>query len=254
MADHADHLRVHELLRHRGADLRVGLVVLGDQRELDRLAVDLDAGGVGLVDREARAVLVVLAEVRDAAGERPDVADLRLRGGLGSSPRLCWPHAAERRRKLAATAITHDAGNEGMLSVVHGRPLIRGIVVFGDVRAGHARISRGLRGPLLLRENPLHQRVDVPVGYGAVRRHRYVAPRPGSPSSPCPQASSAPPCPRGTWRRLPCTRGRPSSCPPCGRPGRRASWRAPRLPPPEKRPPPAPGERDTSPASFMFSP
>ena len=54
----------------------IGLVVLGDERELHVLAVDLDLGRVGFLDREARAVLVVLAEVRDAAGERADVADL----------------------------------------------------------------------------------------------------------------------------------------------------------------------------------
>src|SRR6185436_11308763 len=76
VADYAGDLGVRQLLRHRGADLRIGLVVLGHQRELDRLAVDLDPGGVGFLDREARAVLVVLAEVRDAAGERADVADL----------------------------------------------------------------------------------------------------------------------------------------------------------------------------------
>ena len=86
MSDHAGNLGVHQLLRHGGAHLRVGLVVFGHQGELDRLAVDLDAGRVRLVDRETRAVLVVLAEVRDAAGERRDVADLdflRRRSGFG---------------------------------------------------------------------------------------------------------------------------------------------------------------------------
>ena len=44
--------------------------------ELDRLAADLDLLGVGFVDGEVHAVLVVLAEVRDAAGQRAGVADL----------------------------------------------------------------------------------------------------------------------------------------------------------------------------------
>src|SRR5213075_115846 len=76
VADHTDDLRVDELLRDRGAHLRIGLVVLGDQRELRVLAVDLDAGGVGLLDGKARAVLVVLAEVRYPAGQGRDMADL----------------------------------------------------------------------------------------------------------------------------------------------------------------------------------
>ena len=76
MADDAGDFRVDELLRDRGADLRVGLVVLAHHLELDRLAADLDLLGVGFVDGEVHAVLVVLAEVRDAAGERARVADL----------------------------------------------------------------------------------------------------------------------------------------------------------------------------------
>jgi hypothetical protein len=79
VADHAGDFGVDQLLRDRGADFRIGLVVLGDEDELHFLAVDLGLGRVGLVDREARAVLVVLAEVRDAAGERSDVADFHFR-------------------------------------------------------------------------------------------------------------------------------------------------------------------------------
>ena len=76
MADHAGDLGVDELLRDRRAELRVGLVVLAHQLELDLLAADLDLPGGGFVDGEARAVLVVLAEVGDAAGQRAGVADL----------------------------------------------------------------------------------------------------------------------------------------------------------------------------------
>ena len=83
MADHAGDLGVDQLLRHGGADLGIGLVVFGHQRELDVLAADLDAGGIGFLDREARAVLVVLAEMRDTAGKRADVADLDFTGAGG---------------------------------------------------------------------------------------------------------------------------------------------------------------------------
>src|SRR6185503_556497 len=81
VADHAGDLRVDQLLRDGGADLGIGLVVFADEHELDGLAADLDALRVRFLDREARAVLVVLAEVGDAAGERADVADLHLGGG-----------------------------------------------------------------------------------------------------------------------------------------------------------------------------
>ena len=76
MADHAGDLGVDELLRDRRAHLRVGLVVLAHHFELDRLAADLDLPVVGFVDGEMDAVLVVLAEVGDAAGQRAGVADL----------------------------------------------------------------------------------------------------------------------------------------------------------------------------------
>jgi len=76
VADDADDLRIDQLLGDGVADLRVGLVVFGDQFELDGRAADLDAGRVGFVDGETSAVFIVLAEVGDAAGERADVAEL----------------------------------------------------------------------------------------------------------------------------------------------------------------------------------
>ena len=83
MADDAGDLRVGELLRDRRAELRVGLVVLAHELELDRLAADLHLLRGRFLDREARAVLVVLAEVRDAAGQRAGVADLDRDGVVG---------------------------------------------------------------------------------------------------------------------------------------------------------------------------
>ena len=76
MPNHADDFCVDKLLRDRGADFRVRLIILGEQQELHFLAVDLDLRRVRFFDREARAVLVVFPEVRDAAGERCDVADV----------------------------------------------------------------------------------------------------------------------------------------------------------------------------------
>ena len=83
VADHAVDLRVDQLRGGGGALLRVGRVVLGQQLELDRLATELDALGVQVLDRELGAQFVVLAQVGDAAGQRAHVADLddRLRRG-----------------------------------------------------------------------------------------------------------------------------------------------------------------------------
>jgi hypothetical protein len=76
VADDTGDLGVAQLLRSGGALLRIGRVIFGDQLELDLLAADRHALGVEVVDRHARAVLVVLAVVRLRAGHRADVADL----------------------------------------------------------------------------------------------------------------------------------------------------------------------------------
>src|SRR5690606_16115600 len=81
-ADHADHAGVDELLRGSRALFRIRRVVLGQQLEADLLAADRDLLGVEFLDGELATEFVVLAEVRDAAGERRDVADLD--DGLGS--------------------------------------------------------------------------------------------------------------------------------------------------------------------------
>ena len=76
MPDHALHPGIDQPLRHRGAGARVGLVVLADELELDLLAADGDALGVGFLDGEPGAVLEILAEVRLVAGERRGTAQL----------------------------------------------------------------------------------------------------------------------------------------------------------------------------------
>src|SRR5690606_7679349 len=76
VADHADHAGVDELLRGSRALFRIRRVVLGQQLEADLLAADRDLLGVEFLDGELAGEFVVLAEVRDAAGERRDVADL----------------------------------------------------------------------------------------------------------------------------------------------------------------------------------
>jgi hypothetical protein len=72
VADDAGDFGIDQLLGHGVADLGIGLVVFletsSNLTSLDRPSLGL--GGVGFVDRQARAVLVVLAQMRDAAGER----------------------------------------------------------------------------------------------------------------------------------------------------------------------------------------
>ena len=51
VADHAGNFVVNQLLRHDRALLRIGLVVLRIELELDLLAIDHDALGVSVVDR-----------------------------------------------------------------------------------------------------------------------------------------------------------------------------------------------------------
>ena len=76
MPDHAGDLGVHQLLGDDGALLGVGLIVLGQQLELDLVGAELEAGGVGFVDGHAHTVLVVLPKVCDGSGKRTGVTDL----------------------------------------------------------------------------------------------------------------------------------------------------------------------------------
>jgi hypothetical protein len=75
VAQHALHAHVGQLVGHHHRLLGVGLVVFGLQHELDLLAADDEALLVEVFDREPRAVVVVLAPVGGAAGERAGVAD-----------------------------------------------------------------------------------------------------------------------------------------------------------------------------------
>ena len=100
MPDHAGHLRVDKFLRDRGAHFGVGLVVFGEHDETRILAVDLDLGGIGLFERQARAVFIVLAQMRDAAGQGGHVADLDLDRG-------------RRRRRLGFLATANQGQGTG---------------------------------------------------------------------------------------------------------------------------------------------
>jgi hypothetical protein len=86
VTDDAGDLRIDEFLGDRRPELRVRLIVLAHHLELDDLAAELDLLRGRFVDGEVDAVLVVLAQVRDAAGQRSRVADLdgdRFLGGRG---------------------------------------------------------------------------------------------------------------------------------------------------------------------------
>ena len=139
MAGDAGDLGVDELLGDGRPHLRVGLVVLAHELELDRLAADLHLAGGVLVDGQAGAVLVVLAEVGDAAGQRAGVADLdgddffgRGRGGgglrrFGGLLRFFLTAAVngdERGR---------DEGQAELARHVHGVPLLAGLGETGEV-------------------------------------------------------------------------------------------------------------------------
>jgi hypothetical protein len=114
VADDAGDLGVDQLLGHGVADLGIGLVIFGDQFELDIATAQPGLGGIGFVDRQARAVFVVLAQVGDAAGERGDAADLdhqRRRGRL---------HRRRRGWLFLAAAHHGDGGDHGQREGFHG--------------------------------------------------------------------------------------------------------------------------------------
>ena len=122
MPDDASHLGVDQLLRYGRAHLRVLLVVLGHERELGVLTIDLDVGGVGFLDGEPRAVLIVLAEMRIAPGERRDVADLDFEGTRAGLRGRAFRFLRPLLRRLLATAANHKRDREernGELRVLH---------------------------------------------------------------------------------------------------------------------------------------
>ena len=76
MPDHAIDLGVDEFLGDDRALLRIGLVILGHQFELDLGATDFQALGIQFVDGHACAVLIIFAEVCLGPRERCHMADL----------------------------------------------------------------------------------------------------------------------------------------------------------------------------------
>jgi hypothetical protein len=117
VADDRDGAGVDDFLRGERAFLRVGLVVFGDEVELVGPVAELDAArSVNFLDGETRAVLVVLAQVGDAAGQRRDMADLDdfsdgCGRGLGSFRLGCrlFLLAASSKRDLAPTVAASGA-------------------------------------------------------------------------------------------------------------------------------------------------
>lgn len=69
MADYTVHFGVHQFLRHDGRCFGIGLVVFAEQLEAHLLAAYGDALGIGILNGHARAVFVVLADVRLRPGE-----------------------------------------------------------------------------------------------------------------------------------------------------------------------------------------
>src|SRR6185436_9994417 len=128
-----------QLLRDGGADLRVGLVVLAHHLEGHRLAVHRDhLLLVGDRDGERHAVLVVLAQVRDAARQRAGVGDGDDgtcggggRGGLLGLRLFLLAAGAERERE-------RDGQGE-LLGAIHGTSPNWG---FWGGTAGHGEPER----------------------------------------------------------------------------------------------------------------
>ena len=96
MAHDSNDLRVHQFLRNGSADFRIGLVVLGDELDIEYFAVDLDLLGIGLINSKTYAVLVILAQMRDGTCQRTGVGDGygygRFSGccGRGNRSRFCF--------------------------------------------------------------------------------------------------------------------------------------------------------------------
>lgn len=71
VADHAGHAFVDQTLRDGHGGARIGLIVLGQQFEGDRFAVQRRLLRVGVGDRQARAVFEIFADACGRAGQRP---------------------------------------------------------------------------------------------------------------------------------------------------------------------------------------
>ncbi len=64
VANHRHHAIVNQFLGDQSGGFGISLVVLADHLEADRFARDRDASCIGLLDGEAHAIVVVVAQVR----------------------------------------------------------------------------------------------------------------------------------------------------------------------------------------------
>lgn len=71
MTDNASNFSVNRFLCNCGALLRIACVVFSLQFELNFLATDADAFGVGFFDGQTRCVFVVFAQVSDLTDVGP---------------------------------------------------------------------------------------------------------------------------------------------------------------------------------------
>jgi hypothetical protein len=121
VADDAIHLGVDQLLRHRRALFRIGLVVLAEQFEGHHGAADFQLLGIGFLDGQAGAVFVVLAQVRLRTGERCRMADLHGQRGLGRRRgRLLGLRRRRGRRRFLAAAVHDQGGSDGEAECLDG--------------------------------------------------------------------------------------------------------------------------------------
>jgi hypothetical protein len=88
VTDHRIDARIGQLLRHRGALTRIGLIVLAQQLELRHRVADPEILGIQILDCQARTVFIVLAQMRLRTGQRCHMAqphrDRRHGGRVGS--------------------------------------------------------------------------------------------------------------------------------------------------------------------------
>ena len=105
MADDRRDFGVNQFLRNRGTDFRVSLIVLGQELDFQYFTVDLDLLRVRLIDCQANAVFIILAQVRDGTRQRSCVRNLHRNRGLNR----CFGF---RCRFGFFFAATHDTGSQ----------------------------------------------------------------------------------------------------------------------------------------------
>ena len=173
---------VDQLLRNRGADLGIGLVVLGDKRELRLLAADLD--------------LRRRSPLRSRGARR---SRCPCRGGrCRRSAAPTWPifTSSVCAHEREGSAERGDEQRDAQIGVLHGAssdganiippPLVIAITAGRVYFCDRTHFTRAL---------------DVGVGHGGVRRHRHLAPDARSPPFfTLSNSLASAPCRRGTSR------------------------------------------------------